>query len=317
MIDESFEFLRSTAHHLGTKVVVRGIPVQDGEHRLTYRYGVRGDLLPSDFVEDLRDILARAQSVLDIAMSQAVTGSANPPLAEKQRRNTYFPIAHTVDSWMSMLGQPHMKVLSRTQIRALREIQPFVTGNRAIALFHRVHNLDKHEAPLELAVIPDPEFLMMFSGIEPRTSMHWIEWVEPLPAVKNRVEFAHYRCADPITHAGIEEIPLGLVIWVDDQWSDIQHLLWDVIEFVTRAAAILSGTSLMPANLMRNLFHAERAQLGAFKDMMMEASRTGSQTAPAAEELWQRRAAVTRTAARRFGDWYGTPPPGHDVGPRP
>ncbi|GEK85191.1 hypothetical protein GCM10007198_19140 [Microbacterium aerolatum] len=312
MIDESFNFLRSSTQHLSTNVVVRGIPIRDGNRRIIYRYGVRGDLVPDDFVEDLRDILARAQSVLDIAMTQAVTDAANPPLTDKQRRNTYFPIAVTESAWKSMLGQAHIKALPQAMIRSLRAIQPFVTGDAVISLFHRVHNADKHEAPLELAVIPDPEFVMMFTEIEPRTSEHWIDWVDPLPAIVNRAEFAYYRCVDPITKFGIEAIPLGLVIRVDDEWRDIQHLLWDVMEFVTRAAAILSRTSLTPANLMRNMFTAERAQLDAFKSMMLEASRTGSQTAPHSARRWQQRAEATRTAARRFADWNGSWPPGHD-----
>lgn len=314
LIEESFDFLRSSSHHLGNNVVVRGIPVRDGDRRIIFRYGVRGTLIPDHFVEDLRDILGRAQSVLDIAMTQAVTAAASPPLTDKQRRNTYFPIANTEAVWKSMLGQPHMKALPSKTVRALRAIQPFVTGDPVISLFHKVHNSDKHDTPLELAVIPDPEFIMMFSEIEPRTSEHWIDWVDPLPAIANRVEFADYRCADPITRVGIEQIPLGLVIRVDDDWRDIQHLLWDVMEFVTRAAALLSGTSLTPANLMRNMFNAERAQLEAFTSMMGEASRTGSQTAPHAKRLWEQRAEVTRQAARRFADWNGSYPPGHGQG---
>ncbi|WP_143740750.1 hypothetical protein [Microbacterium sp. SZ1] len=312
LIDESFDFLRSSSQHLSRNVVVRGIPVMDGDRRIIFRYGVRGTLIPDDFIEDLRDILGRAQSVLDIAMTQAVTDAANPPLTDKQRRNTYFPLANSEAAWRSMLGQPHVKALPSRTVRALRAIQPFVTRDPVISLFHQVHNSDKHETPLVLGVIPDPEFIMMFSEVEPRTSEHWIDWVDPLPEVENRVEFAYYRCADPITHVGIEEIPLGLVIRVENEWRDTQYLLWDVMEFVTRAAALLSGTSLTPANLMRNMFNAERAQLEAFKSMMSDASRTGTNTAPHAERLWQQRAEVTRRAARRFAAWNGSFPPGHE-----
>lgn len=311
MIDESFDFLRSTSEYHRTRVVVRGVPVRDGDYRVIYRYGVRGELVPGDFVEDLRDILGRAQSVLDIAMAQAVKAAANPPLTPKELRNTYFPIAASESAWRSTLGQRHMKVLSGSQLRALRKIQPFVTGEGVISWFHKIHNTDKHDEPLVLKVVPDPEFVMLFDQVEPRTSEHWIDWVEPLPPVENGVEFASYKCVDPITDAGVEQVPLGLVIWVEDDWRDIQHMLWDVMEFTTRACAILSDTSKAPANLMRNLFRAERDQLAAFKAMMTEAARTGAKTDAFAEQEWQRLAARTRSAAASFESWYGSPPPGH------
>lgn len=311
MIDETFDFLRSTSQYLSTRVVVRAIPLRDGDYRAVYRYGVRGVLVPNDFEEDLRDILARAQSVLDIAMTAAVTAAASSPLTTKESRNTYFPIASTEASWKSTVGQAHMKALSRSQLSALRAIQPFVTGDGVISWFHKVHNSDKHESPLQLKVIPDREFIMLFDEIEPRSSEHWIDWVEPLPPIENRTEFVSYRCADPITSAGIERIPLGLVIWVAGDWRDIQHMLWDVMEFTTRASAILSNTSKAPANLMRKLFQAERRQLAAFKEMMTAATLTGSRTDTAAEREWQRLAETTREAARRFANWYGASPPGH------
>ncbi len=81
---------------------------------------------------------------------------ANPPLGEKEERNTYFPIAATEQAWRSMEGQPHMQALSRKQRDELRLIQPFATGDTVISEFAQVHNEDKHQFPLKLVVIPGP-----------------------------------------------------------------------------------------------------------------------------------------------------------------
>lgn len=87
-------------------------------------------------------------------------------------------------------------------------MQPFVTGDEAISWFHEVQNHDKHCRPLVLSLIPDPEFVMLFNHIEPPTGTAewWIDWVEPLPAVRNRVDFVEYRSAAHIKSAGVEDI---------------------------------------------------------------------------------------------------------------
>ncbi len=42
----------------------------------------------------------------------------------------------------------------------------------------------------------------------------WLQWIEPLPAVGNRVEVFEYRSADPIEHFGVEELPVALAVEV-------------------------------------------------------------------------------------------------------
>ncbi len=58
---------------------MRAVPTRDGDYRVVYRCGVRGELIPLDVIEDLRDILARGRSVLDIAMFSAVCGPSKSP----------------------------------------------------------------------------------------------------------------------------------------------------------------------------------------------------------------------------------------------
>lgn len=299
LIQESFDFIGSTTEHLQTRAVVRGIPVRDGDNRVVYRYGTRGELVTSDMVEDFRDIIGRARSVLDIAMSTAVTAAANPPLTPAQQRNTYFPIAATEAQWKSMLGQPHLKVLSRAQLNALREVQPFVTGSQIIAEFSKVHNKDKHELPLKLEVIADPEFVMIFEHIRPlpRFTQHTVEWVDPIPAVENRVEFVTYTSPVPIETVDIERIPIALAIRVDGVWRDIVHLLWDLIEFTERAAAILGSGDTALADLLKAYFDAEHAQLVQFRALFK------SKDPEASERDWKRLANESSAARARLQAW--------------
>lgn len=284
MIQECFDLIGKSAKWHRESVAVRGVPVRDGDHRIVYRFGVRGNLLPEDLVEDFRDILARGRSVLDIAMFTAAVAAANPLLTDKERRNTYFPIASTEESWRSMVGQAHMKALTQSQKDALRAIQPFVTGDPVIAEFARIHNEDKHQSPLKLAVIPDPKFVMLFRHLDPlpeNTAEYWIDWVDPLPQVANRVEFVEYRSLDPIRDAGIEDVPIALAVRVGDEWRDVQDLLWDVMEFVSRASAILDDGNTDLADSMKAIIDVEREQLAAFKRMMIDRD-------PAAEKEWMR-----------------------------
>lgn len=95
MLKESFDFIGSNAKRHRESVAVRAIPKRDGDYRVVFRFGVRGEVLPDDAVEDFRDILARGRSILDIAMFTVVTAQAIPPLTDREQRNTYFPIATT------------------------------------------------------------------------------------------------------------------------------------------------------------------------------------------------------------------------------
>lgn len=283
MIQESFNFIGAAASHHRERVAVRAVPIRDGDHRIVYRFGVRGELLPEDLVEDFRDILGRARSVLDIAMFGAATAVANPPLTDRQKHATYFPIAGTREQWNSAAGQPHMRALTEQQRGALREMQPFVTGNQVIAEFARIHNDDKHQRPLELFVIPDPEFVMLFRHLDPspdETHEFWVDYVTPLPPVAQRVEFVEYRSVDAIRSAGVEDVPIALAVAVDGEWRDVQHLLWDLMEFVVRGASILDNGDTELADSMQSYFGSERALLDAFKKMMT----TGD---PAAEREWK------------------------------
>lgn len=271
-IQESFDFIGEAAKHHRENVVVRAVPLRDSDHRVVYRFGVRGELVPDDMTEKLRDILGRARSLLDIAMFTTATAAAAPPLTEKQERNIYFPICSTADAWSTAERSPHMSALTQTQRDAIRECQPFATGDPVVHWFQEVHNADKHRRPLELAVVPDPEFVMLFMNVDPpihESREYWIDWVEPLPQVAQRVEFVEYRSADRIRDAGIEDVSIALAIWVDDGWRDIQHLLWDIMEFTTRVCQILDDGNTDLADSLKELFDHNRAVLAAFKKMML------------------------------------------------
>ncbi|OAN37436.1 hypothetical protein A4X16_16635 [Microbacterium sp. H83] len=258
--------------------------MRDGDHRIVYRFGVRGELIPDEMTEKLRDILGRARSLLDIAMFTASTAAASPPLTESQERGVYFPIAETQSQWDKAIQKPHMMALEQSQRDALRAMQPFATGDPVITWFQKIHNDDKHRTPLQLATIPDPEFVMVFEHIEPplhETREYWLDWVEPLPQVAQRVEFVECRSVDVIRPLDVEDVPIALAIWVDDGWRDIQHMLWDVIEFTVRGCQILDDGDTGLADSFKTYFGHMRAQLDAFTRMM----RTGD---PDAEREWKR-----------------------------
>jgi hypothetical protein len=77
----------------------------------------------------------------------------------------------------------------------------------------------------------------------------------------------------------LEDVPIALALWVGDRWCDIQHLLWDLMEFTTRARAILDDGDTGLADAMKDFFGHQRDQLTAFKEMML----TGD---PDAEKRW-------------------------------
>lgn len=273
LVQESFDFLGSQSDRKREHLVVRAIPRRDGEHRVVYRYGVRGELLPYDAVEDFRDILARARSVLDIAMFDAVMRQASPPLTAKQERSTYFPIAATEGDWKSLAGQPHMKALTVSQLKKLEQIQPFVTGSATLSEFTKVHNDDKHQAPVRLAVVPDAEFVMLFDHLAPPPASAgecWIDWATPLAPVENGKEFVEYRSTKVITGAAVEDVPVALAVEVSSGWRDVQHFLWEVLEFTSRATAVLHDGDMHLANAFRDYFAFRRDELEAFRGMLVE-----------------------------------------------
>ncbi|QIS43648.1 hypothetical protein [Clavibacter capsici] len=293
LIQECFDFIGEVAAHHREKLVVRAVPVRKSQTEISYRYAVRGNLLPDNTDEKLRDIFGRARSVLDIAMFTAVKAAANPALTPKQERNTYFPISKDEAGWKSVCGQPHMQALSQSQRDNLRNIQPFVTQTSAISWFSDAHNVDKHQRPLVLSTIVDPEIVMFFGHLVPQfgTVEYWLDWVNPLPAVEQRVEFARYRTIQPIFRAGVEDVPVSLGMWSEGQWRDIQHLLWDLLEFTARACELLDDGDTSMADAMKDYFGHERDQLNAFNKMML----TGD---PKAEAEWLRLADQKSADAR-------------------
>lgn len=269
--------------------------------------------MPWDLDEALHDVLNAAGSVLEIAMFSVVSNQANPPLTSQQKRKVLFPIAATEQDWDSLLGQPHVKALSQAQREALRAMQPFVTRDDVMTWFRKVYNDDRHRRPLEIVSIPDPEFVMLFMGIDPPmgAQQDWLDWVNPVPPIANGIEFVEYRSSRPIVSAALEDVPITLAIWVGGRWWDVQHLLWDVMVFVARACGVLAGSDLTHVDVMREYFDAERAQLTAFQMMMTTASRSHSSIDHDSELEWQRLAAVTIDAADRFEKAFGARPPGH------
>jgi hypothetical protein len=273
LVQESFDFLGSQSDRKNEHLVVRAIPRSDGEHRVVYRYGVLGELLPLDVIEDFRDILARARSVLDIAMFDAVTRQASPPLTARQERSTYFPIAATEADWKSLAGQPHMKALTVKQLTKLENIQPFVTGSATLSEFAKVHNDDKHQAPVRLAVVPDVEFVMLFNHLFPPPASageYWVDWVTPLAPVENGKDFVEYKSTEVIVRAAVEDVPVALAVEVPTGWRDVQHFLWEVLEFTSRATAVLHDGDMKLADALRDYFAFRRDELAAFRRMLVE-----------------------------------------------
>lgn len=273
LVQESFDFLGSQSDRSNEHLVVRAIPRSDGRHRVVYRYGVLGELLPFDVIEDFRDILARGRSVLDIAMFDAVTRQASPPLTARQERSTYFPIAATEADWNSLAGQPYMTALTADQLKNLEKLQPFVTGSGTLSEFAKVHNDDKHQAPLRLAVVPDAEFVMIFDHLFPPPASAgecWVDWVAPLAPVENGKDFVEYRSTEVIAGAAVEDVPVALAVEVSSGWRDVQHFLWEVLEFISRATAVLHDGDMKLADALRDYFAFRRDELEAFRKMLVE-----------------------------------------------
>ena len=313
VVRDGFAFIHAGARHQRTSVAVRAVPKRVGDRSIVYRYGVRGEPAPWELDEALHDVLNAAGSVLEIAMFTVASKQASPPLTPHQDRKVVFPIAATERDWNALLGQPHMRALSVNQVKALHAMQPFMTGNDVMAWFRKIYNDDRHRRPLELKSIPDPEFVMLFMGINPPMGAHrdWLDWVDPVPPIANGIDFVEYRSTHPILDATLEEVPITLAIWIGGKWWDVQHLLWDVMEFVVRASAVLAGRDLAHVDVLRDYFAAERAQLDAFKTMMSTASRSHSRIDPDLDREWQRLSAQTVVAADRFEKVFGARPPGH------
>lgn len=166
-----------------------------------------------------------------------------------------------------------MTALGPARVKSLRSIQPFVTGSSIPKLLNDLHRFDKHRVPLELATIADPQWVVVFPNTQDDplgSGEWWIDWEQPNPVLAPGVKLFERRTTNPMRSAGPEEIKIALVARVRGDYVDVQDLLWDTMEYVTRAAEVLEGSQPELADAMADYFRAERSQLAAFQRGMME-----------------------------------------------
>ncbi|PFG31173.1 hypothetical protein [Paramicrobacterium agarici] len=278
LIEEVFNFLSEAAEHHRSGVSVKAEPrLFDRNRRAVYRLRVRGELVPFRWADRVSTILFRARSILDIVMFHAVAADSKVPLTEPQARRVYFPIVFDESQWQDALGKHHLRLLSEPHKKALRSVQPFVTGNPAPRFLGEFHNRDKHRRPIDIQTTVDEEFVMLFSGVRfgnRGSGEYWIDWEDPMPAFANGAELVTYRTTHPMISAAAEDVPIAPSIIRDGQRFDLQHLLWDLLSFVTRAEAVMSDGNTSVAESMAAYFEAERTQLESFKKMMLTGDET-------------------------------------------
>lgn len=273
LVEEVFNFLSEAAHHHQHNVSVRAEPrLFDRNRRAVYRLRVRGELVPFRWADRVSTILFRARSILDIVMFHAVATDTKEPLTEGQAKRVYFPLVFEESEWAGVLSKHHVRVLSEAHKNALRSVQPFVSGNTAPRFLGDFHNRDKHRRPINIQTTVDQEFVMLFNGLqfgERGRGEYWITWNDPIPELVTGSELVTYRTTHSIVSAKAEKVPIALSIYLGDQRFDLQHLLWDILSFVTRVEAVMSDGDSSFAESLAAYFEAERAQLEAFRKMMI------------------------------------------------
>lgn len=274
LVHESRDYIQRSGAFKNEVINVTAVAtLRDRNRRAVYSLRVRGVPDLTTWVEELRDIIGRAYAVLDNAMWDAVTRDTAVAYSESEEKQIYFPITVNAAEWSKFEKRKHASALTTATLASLRAIQPFVAGSDIALLLKAVNNSDKHRYPLNLSIRVDKQFVMLFDDIEHGKdgSGTWdIDWVEPLPELRSREKLVEYRSENAIVSAPELGVPLTLCIQVGDEWVDLQDLLWDINEFVARAAGILRDGDTLLADYLKAHFDFEREQLAAFRKMMVD-----------------------------------------------
>ncbi|WP_341942332.1 hypothetical protein [Microbacterium sp. LWH10-1.2] len=274
LMQESLDFIGESAAHHKTQIKVLAVPRFDPDHRrAVYVVRARGELVPVELEYKLSNILFQARATLDRAVFAA--SHANPQLTWTRQEDvqTAFPIAATEAIWNSHAARKHIAHLGKRKIAQIRSIQPFVTGASLPELLNDLHRFDKHREPLTLSLIADPQFPMPFNHVTDHPAgpgEWWIDFAQPNPPLAPGIELVERRTTRPMVAAGPEDIPVTLAARIGGELVDVQDLLWDTMEYVSRAAEILEGQRPTVANALAAYFAAERRQLAAFQRGMLD-----------------------------------------------
>lgn len=282
LVHESQDYIQRSGAFKNEAIKVTAVAIlRDRNRRAVYSLRVRGVPDFTTWVEELRDTVGRAHAVLDNAMWDAAT-RGGVKYSESEEKQIYFPIAADPTEWTKFEKRKHASALNPATLASLRAIQPFVTGSDIALWLKSVNNTDKHRYPLNLSIRVDRQFVMLFDEIEHGKggSGSWdIDWVDPLPEVRGREKLVEYRSDNAIVSAPELEVPLTLCIQIGQEWVDLQDFLWDINEFVARAAGILRDGDTLLADYLKAHFDFEREQLAAFRKMMIDHD-------PIAEMTW-------------------------------
>lgn len=274
LMQEAFDFIGEAADHHRKRIKVLAVPRFDPDRRrAVYVVRVRGELVPIELEYKLSNILFQARATLDRALFAASHADPHLSWTKGEDIQTSFPISTTEANWDGLVTRKHMVALGKKKIAKLREIQPFVTGAALPTLLNDLHRFDKHREPLILFVIADPQFPMTFNHVVDHPAgpgEWWIDFVQPNPPLAAGLELVERRTSRPMATVDTEDIPVALAARVGSDLVDVQDLLWDAMEYVSRAAEILEGKKPRVADAFAAYFNAERQQLAAFQRGMLD-----------------------------------------------
>lgn len=283
LVRESQDYIQRSGAFKNEAVKVTSVAtLRDRNRRAVYSLRVRGGADLDTWVEELRDIVGRAHTVLDNAMWDAATRDGTVSYSAREEKQIYFPIAADSTEWSTFETKKHASALSAATRASLRAIQPFITGSDISLWLRTVNNTDKHRYPLNLSIRIDEQFVMLFHDIghgKDGSGATDIDWIDPLPELRNREKLVEYRSENAIVAAPELDVPLTLCIQIGSEWVDLQDFLWDITEFVARAAGILRDGNTLLADYLKAHFDFEREQLAASRKMMIDGD-------PIAEMTW-------------------------------
>lgn len=273
-MQEAFDFIGESADHHHNKLKVLAVPRLDPDRRrAVYFVRARGQLVPAELEYKLSSILFQARATLDRAIFAASHADPSETWTESENTQTAFPIAATEAHWDSLTRRKHLVALGERRVANLRDIQPFTTGASLPGLLNDLHRFDKHRDPLTLFLIADPQFPMLFNHVIDHPAgpgEWWIDFVQPNPPLAVGLELVERRTTRPMVSAGPEDIPVALAARIGEDLVDVQDLLWDAMEYVSRAVEILEGQKPTAADAFAAYISAERRQLAAFQRGMLD-----------------------------------------------
>lgn len=271
---DAMQFLAEVGEYHRERLRVLAVPrLVDGGRRAEYIVRVRGELVPLTHVYRLSGILFQARAALDRWMFWAAHEDRSVVYTEKEDRGIAFPISETETHWARVEQRKYVAALGPRKVAALRSIQPFMTGSALPQILNDVHRLDKHRQPVRTALIADPNFVMVFNNVVDHplgAGKEQIDFVLPNPALEAGLLLAERRTQHPMVSAGVEDVPIALVVRVSDEWMDVQDFLHDTVEFVIRASEILALGEPGLAEMIAGEIATERRRLAAFRRGMLQ-----------------------------------------------